>query len=82
MEDILASIITGGLALLGVVLTNLSSNKKITSKLETNQAVTNTKIEHLTEEVRQHNNFAVRIPSIETRLSGLEHRVDKMEEKK
>lgn len=82
MEDILASIITGGLALLGVVLTNLSSNKKITNKLETNQAVTNTKIEHLTEEVRQHNNFAVRIPSIETRLSGLEHRVDKIEEKK
>lgn len=82
MADILASIITGGLALLGVVLTNLSSNKKITNKLETNQAVTNTKIEHLTEEVRQHNNFAVRIPSIETRLSGLEHRVDRIEEKK
>lgn len=82
MESIIASLITGLLALVGVILTNNASNKKITTKLEMNQAVTNTKIEHLTEEVRQHNNFAVRIPSIETRLSGLEHRLDKIEEKK
>lgn len=81
MEDIIASIITGGLALLGVVLTNLSSNKKITTKLETNQAVTNTKIEHLTEEVRQHNNFAIRIPQIEARLNEHERRLDRMEDK-
>lgn len=81
MENIIASIITGGLALLGVVLTNLSSNKKITTKLETNQAVTNTKIEHLTEEVRQHNNFAIRIPQIEARLNEHERRLDRMEDK-
>ena len=81
LENIIASLVTGLLALLGVILTNSASNKRITNKLETNQEVTNTKIEHLTEEVRQHNNFAVRIPSIETRLSAVERTVDKMEDK-
>lgn len=82
MESIIASFITGLLALVGVILTNNASNRKITTKLETSQEVTNTKIEHLTEEVRQHNSFAVRIPQIETRLSGLEHRIDRVEDNK
>lgn len=81
LENIFASLITGVLALLGVVLTNVASDKNITNKLETSQAVTNTKIEHLTEEVRKHNNFAVRIPQMEARLTELERRLDKLEEK-
>ena len=45
MESIIGSIITGGLALVGVVFSNLSNNKKIENKLSTQQAVTDTKLE-------------------------------------
>jgi len=80
MEGIIAAAITGLCALLGVILTNSSANRKIENKLSTAQEVTNTKIEHLTEEVRKHNNFAERIPTIETELKDVERRVSKLEE--
>lgn len=72
MESIITAIITGGLALCGVVITNLSSNKKIESQLMTNQAVTNAKIESLTEEVKKHNTFGDRITRLETKVELLE----------
>ena len=64
MENILIALITGGLALVGVVITNLSNNKKIESQLTTAQAVTDTKIEQLTEEVRRHNSWSDRITAL------------------
>ena len=72
MESIITAIITGGLALCGVVITNLSSNKKIEAQLMTNQAVTNAKIENLTEEVKKHNTFGDRITKLETKVEILE----------
>lgn len=72
MESIVTAIITGGLALCGVIITNLSSNKKIESQLMTNQAVTNAKIENLTEEVKKHNSFGDRITRLETKVELLE----------
>lgn len=72
MESIITAIITGGLALCGVVITNMSSNKKIETQLMTNQAVTNTKIEALTEEVKKHNSFGDRITRLETKVETLE----------
>lgn len=72
MESIITAIITGGLALCGVVITNLSSNKKIETQLMTNQAVTNAKIENLTEEVKKHNSFGDRITRLETKVELLE----------
>ena len=72
MESIIVAIITGGLALVGVVITNVSANKTIENNLRVAQAVTDTKIESLTEEVRKHNDFAMKIPSIETRVGTLE----------
>lgn len=72
MESIITAIITGGLALCGVVFTNLSSNKKIETQLMTNQAVTNAKIENLTEEVKKHNTFGDRITRLETKVDLLE----------
>lgn len=75
MESIVTAIITGGLALCGVVITNLSSNKKIESQLMTNQAVTNAKIESLTEEVKKHNTFGDRITKLETKVEILERSV-------
>jgi outer membrane murein-binding lipoprotein Lpp len=75
MESIVTAIITGGLALCGVVITNLSSNKKIESQLMTNQAVTNAKIESLTEEVKKHNTFGDRITRLETTVELLQKEI-------
>jgi hypothetical protein len=79
MEGIIGSIITGGLALVGVVFSNLSNNKKIESKLSTQQAVTDTKLEELTREVRAHNNFAQRVPVIEEQIKVANNRIKDLE---
>ena len=79
MESILAALITGGLALAGVVITNVSGNRSVRTKLERNQAVTDTKLEELTREVREHNNFARRMPVVEEKLKALEHRIKHLE---
>ena len=75
MESIIVAIITGGLALVGVIFTNYQSNKKIEAQLVTAQAVTDTKIDLLTEEVRKHNSFADRITALEVKVSNLEKEV-------
>ena len=82
MESIIGSIITGGLALVGVIITNNSSNKKIESALQTQQAVTDTKIEELTREVRAHNNFAQRVPVLEEQIKVANHRIEDLEKRK
>lgn len=74
MEYIITALITGGLSLVGVIITNVSSSKKIESQLMTAQAVTDTKIETLTEEVRKHNTFADRITALEVKVDALERR--------
>lgn len=79
LTSILSAVITGGLALIGVVITNINSNKQIENRLVTAQAVTDTKIEHLTEEVRRHNNFSSRVPVLEEQVKDLNHRVDNIE---
>lgn len=72
MESIVTAIIAGGLSLIGVIISNLSANKKIETQLSTNQAVVNTKIDMLTEEVKKHNSFGDRITRMEVRLDTLE----------
>lgn len=72
METIITAVITGGLALAGVIITNISSNRSIEQKLITAQAVTDAKIENLTEEVRKHNSFADRITALEVKVANLE----------
>lgn len=79
MTDIIVALIVGGLSLLGVILTNASSNKKVTNKIETVQAVTDTKIEELTREVREHNNFARRVPVVEEQIADINRRLDGLE---
>ena len=79
MIEIIVAVIVGGLSLVGVILTNASSNKKVESKIETAQAVTDTKIEELTREVREHNNFARRVPVLESQMQELTRRVDNVE---
>ena len=86
MESILVALISSGLSLIGVVFSNYSSNKKLVNdvKLETTkqQAVTDTKIEELTREVREHNNFAKRMPVVELQIKNIEEKIKKLEEKK
>lgn len=81
MEEIICSIITGGLALVGVIVTNIMSNRKIENQLTIQQAVTDTKIEELTREVRLHNNFAQRVPVIEEQIKVANHRIEDLEKK-
>ncbi len=80
-EAILVAIITGGLSLIGVVFSNMSSNKKIETALTTQQAVTDTKLEELTREVRAHNNFAQRVPILEEQMKVANHRIEDLERK-
>jgi len=79
METIIAAAITGTLALAGVIISNVSSNRKIEHKLETSQAVTDCKIEELTREVREHNNFAQRVPVMEEQIKVINQRIADLE---
>lgn len=81
MGSVIAAVITGTLALIGVIVTNVGGNRSVQAKLERNQAVTDTKLEELTREVREHNNFARRMPVVEEKLKVLEHRIKDLEEK-
>lgn len=79
MESIIVAIITGAFALIGVVITNMASNRNIENKLVTAQAVTDTKIDALTAEVREHNNFARRMPVVEEQIKVINHRIEDLE---
>nr|DAG62753.1 MAG TPA: hypothetical protein [Caudoviricetes sp.] len=79
MEGIIAAIITGVLSLVGVVISNLAANAKMSKDLEKAQAVTDTKIEELTREVREHNNFARRVPVLEEKAKVADHRISDLE---
>lgn len=86
MENVIVALITGGLSFLGVMFTNLASNKKIEANLVMAQAVQDTqiknldsKITNLADEVRKHNSFADRITKLEVRIDDIERRVEKNE---
>lgn len=70
-EAIICAIITGGLTLLGVLTANSKS-----------QAVTEEKIDELTREVREHNNFAKRMPVVEEQIKVINHRIQDLENEK
>ena len=74
-DAIVVACITGGMSLLGVVITNLATARKTASSIHTSQAVTETKIDELTREVREHNGFAHRIPVLEEKVKSLERRL-------
>ena len=70
-EAVLVALITGAFSVVTVAITNAMSNRKIEQKLEIAQAITDTKIEELTREVREHNNFAKRMPVVENDIEHL-----------
>jgi hypothetical protein len=79
MEAIIVALITGGLSLVGVIFSNACSNRSVEAKLEKAQAVTDTKIDELTREVREHNNFARRMPVVEEQIKVINHRIGDLE---
>ena len=79
MEGIAVSIITGVCSIIGVILAASASSKKLQQQLEISQAVMNTKLEALTNEVRAHNEFARRMPVIEEQIKVINHRIDDLE---
>ena len=69
MESILSALIAGAVILIGVLIANSRS-----------QAVTDTKLEELTREVREHNNFARRVPILEEQMKVANHRIADLEQ--
>lgn len=69
MNEIIVALITGGVTLVGVLVSNQKA-----------QAVTETKLEELTREVREHNNFARRVPVLEEQMKVANHRISDLEE--
>ena len=69
MESVVTAIITGGVTLLGVLIANGKS-----------QAVTETKLDELTREVREHNGFARRMPVVEEQIKVINHRIEDLED--
>lgn len=82
METIIAAAITGAVAIIVCLVNNHLQSNKIIAKVETSfkvaQAVTDTKIEELTREVREHNNFARRMPVVENEIQHLETDIEKL----
>ena len=74
-EAILVALITGGMSLVGVIITSLITARKSENTIKIAQAVTDTKIQDLTREVREHNNFARRMPVVEEQIKVINHRI-------
>ena len=68
LETIITAVVTGSVTLIGILIANSKA-----------QAVTDTKLEELTREVREHNNFARRMPVVEEKLKVVNHRLDELE---
>ena len=68
MENILTALLSGGVTLLGVIISN-----------NRHQAVTDTKVEELPREVREHNHFAQRVPVVEEQIKVINHRISDLE---
>lgn len=69
LSAVITAVITGGVTLVGILISNGKS-----------QAVTETKIDELTREVREHNNFARRVPVVEEQIKVINHRIKDLED--
>lgn len=79
-EGIIVALITGGLTLVGVIITSRATGRKTEESFRTAQAVTEAKLDELTREVRAHNDFAERIPVMEEKIKVINHRLDDLEQ--
>lgn len=79
--SVIVAIITGIVTIVTVIINTKANNREMTHKLETMQAVTDTKLDALAAEVRDHNNFARRMPVIEEQIKVINHRIADLERK-
>lgn len=79
MNEVLAAGISGALALVGVIFSNAAAYRRTEQSIRTAQIVTDTKLEELTREVREHNNFARRMPVVEEQIRVVNHRIADLE---
>lgn len=77
--SIIVSIISAIVTIVTVIINTKASNREIQHKLETNQAVFETKLDNLTSEVKSHNNFAQRMPVVEEQIKVINHRLEDLE---
>ena len=78
-ESIIVAIVTAVAAIVSNVILSGKNGREIDHKLETHQAVTDAKLEELTREVREHNNFARRMPVLEEKITVANHRISDLE---
>ena len=78
---IIVSIISGIFTLAGTIISVVVGFSKASQKAAVQQAITDTKLETLAEEVRKHNNFASRLPVVEEQIKVINHRLDDLERK-
>ncbi len=79
ITSIVVAMISGGVTLIGAVVSNLAGQRRTENNMRINQAVIDTKIDELTREVREHNNFARRMPVVEEQIKVINHRVADLE---
>lgn len=79
-ESVVVALITGGLSLIGVMVSSKAQARKTDQNIQTAMAVTETRLAELTREVREHNNFARRMPVVEEQIKVINHRIEDLEE--
>ena len=79
-EAVIVALITGGLSQIGIIYSSSKTAQEMNSKLEKQQAVLETKMDELTREVREHNNFAKRMPVVEEQIKVVNHRIEDLEQ--
>ena len=80
-DGVIIAIVTGIFSVIAVIVSNAYSNRKVQGQIQTAQAVTDTKITELTREVREHNNFAKRVPVLEEKIAVANKRISDLEQK-
>lgn len=79
MVEIIIAIVTGVCSIIGVIISSQASAAKLQQQLEVSQAVMNTRLDNLTAEVRQHNNFAQRMPVVEEQIKQMREQIRTLE---
>lgn len=79
MDAIIAALVTGGLSLIGVIITVNASQRKTEASIKTDLAVMNNEVKNLRKEVEKHNNFATRIPALEAKEQANEDAIKRLE---
>lgn len=77
--EVIVSLVSGAVAVICCLISSFIASSKAISYIEKTQAVTDTKLEELTREVRRHNNFAERMPVVEEQVKVINHRLNNLE---